>query len=230
MADILIFGAHPDDIEFGMGGTVLTLAKEYKVVNVVLSRGEMGTHGTPEIREKEMKEAAKYAKVGLEILDFKDCEIYDNHESRLKIAEVIRKYKPKLVFAPYHTNIYAHKDGAAHSDHKTTGMIVREALRLAKFKKLKMEFSEHNVQSIVYYMTPKFVKPTFINDITPVFDRWIELIKKHKTQMALRDSKIIDILTVTRKYNGVQIGAEYAEAFIVDEPLKMNLNYLFEMS
>lgn len=227
--DILIFGAHPDDIEFGMGGTLLLLAQKYKVVNIVLSRGEMGTHGTPVEREKEMKEAARFAGVQIEILDFMDCEIYDNHESRLKIAKIIRKYKPKIVFAPYHTNIYGHKDGTAHSDHKTTGMIVREALRLAKFKNLKMGYAEHDVQKIIYYMIPRYTKPTFIVDISDVFEKWVELAKKHKSQMMLRDNKIIEILTLARQSTGLQIGARYGESFIIDEPLKINPEKIFEI-
>ena len=78
-----------------------------------------------------MRAAAQMLGGELEILDFHDCQIFDTYETRVRLAEVIRKFRPRLVFAPYHTNDSYHKDGAAHPDHVATGhhRALRRALR-----------------------------------------------------------------------------------------------------
>lgn len=221
MPTVLAFGAHPDDLEFGMGGTLLKLVdKGFKVVMVVLTKGEAGTHGTPEIREKECKKAAEFIGAEIEILDFKDCHIEDNVESRHKIADVIRKYKPDLVFAPYHTNKHGHKDGVAHPDHTATGNIVRHALRFAKFKGLKMNHEHHFVPHVIYYMIPRYEQPTLVNDISEYFEKWIELAKLHESQLG--GVVTSDRLSQYRKHYGSMIKAEHGEGFIVDEPINFS--------
>lgn len=221
MVDVLIFGAHPDDVEFAMGGTLLKLIKGgFKVAMIVLTKGELGTRGTPEIRVKEAKAAAKKVGCEIEILDFEDGKIENDYESRLKIVEVVRKHKPKVVFAPYHTNKFGHRDGAAHSDHWTTGKLVRDSLRLAKFVKLKTGQGPHFVQNLVYYMVPRDETPTLINDVTPFFDEWVDLVKTHKSQVEGME-ELRERLEVYRRRYGHLIGVKYGEAFKVDEPIKM---------
>ncbi len=101
MADILVFGAHPDDAEFGMGASIVKFVRSGASVAVcVLTRGEAGTFGTPVQREKEMRAAAAKAGCELEILSFHDCRIFDSYETRVRLAEVIRRVRPRIVFAP----------------------------------------------------------------------------------------------------------------------------------
>jgi N-acetylglucosamine malate deacetylase 1 len=226
MADIMLIGAHPDDIEFGMGATAVKLCKEKSVVMVVLTRGEMGTNGTADEREKETKDAAAFLGAELEILDFKDCHIHDDGPSRLKIANIIRKYKPKIVFAPYFEHKTNHKDGVSHPDHEATGLIVRSALRFAKFKKIELDYEAHMVDNILYYMIPRFKKPTFISDVSQYMDDWDVLARKHQSQMK---SVSLDRLKNWRRYYGDFIKADFGEAFIVEEPLKLDIEYLFRM-
>src|SRR5512136_545812 len=105
MADVLAFGAHPDDVEFGMGASLVKFARSGRAVAVcVLTRGEAGTFGTPDQREREMRAAAARLGAAIDVLDFQDCRVIDTVESRMTIAEVIRRHRPRLVFAPYHTN------------------------------------------------------------------------------------------------------------------------------
>jgi N-acetylglucosamine malate deacetylase 1 len=229
MTDILIFGAHPDDIEFGMGGTLLKLRKKHAVALVVFSRGEMGTYGTPEIREQEMKNAAKFARCELEILDYGDTKIMNDDTTRMHIAKIIRKYAPKTIFVPYHTNPYSHRDGVAHFDHSTTGKIITEAARLAKFKTIKMDYEAHLVQNIIYYMVPKYVRPSFVVDISDVYDDWLMLIQCHKSQMDIRDGKIKEVLTTYRRIAGIHIGTQYAESFLMEEPIKLDVDSLIRV-
>ncbi len=90
-ARILVFGAHPDDVEFGMGGSILAFVDQGAAVSIcVLTRGESGTYGTPAVREAEMRRAAATAGAEIEILDFQDCRVADDYESRLRLARVIR--------------------------------------------------------------------------------------------------------------------------------------------
>ncbi|RJQ17972.1 hypothetical protein C4573_00900 [Candidatus Woesearchaeota archaeon] len=230
MADIMIIGAHPDDAEFGMGGTIAKFAEQgHSLVIVVLTRGENGTYGNPEEREKECKAAAKYIEAELELLDFHDCNIFDSYEARLKIANVVRKYKPKIVFAPYFEHKTFHKDGLSHPDHSATGLLVKNALRIAKFKKVSLEFEVHSVQRIVYYMVPRDKSPTFINDISSVIEKWEGCAKQHKSQLALAEGKVIERLKVWRRYCGELIGVQYGEGFIIEEPLIMDSEFLFKM-
>ncbi|SCA64141.1 hypothetical protein SCG7086_CF_00050 [Chlamydiales bacterium SCGC AG-110-P3] len=102
MVDILAIGAHPDDIEFGCGGIIAhQAALGYSIVMVDLTLGQKGTNGTPEQRRQEGINAAEVIGAKRLFLDFEDCQVYDTYEGRLKIVEVIRTYKPRLVLAPY---------------------------------------------------------------------------------------------------------------------------------
>ncbi|MFH1978556.1 MAG: PIG-L family deacetylase [Candidatus Aenigmatarchaeota archaeon] len=221
MKSVLIFGAHPDDVEFAMGGTLLKLVDQgFKVSLAVLTKGEAGTKGSPEIREKEVEEAAKFAGASFEFLGFKDCQIEDNYKSREKIASVIRKHKPDIVFAPYYENNAGHHDGVAHSDHFTTGNIVKHALRLAKFKNIKLDHDHHFVPHVIYYMIPRHLEPNLVCDVTDYFEKWKELANCHKSQT----EGVVDRLSFYRQSVGSLIGSKYGESFIVDRPLELNLD------
>src|SRR5947199_9250740 len=98
-ADILAFGVHPDDLELGCGGTIIAAIAEGKRVAVVdLTRGELGTRGSAEIRTREAQEAAKVLGVPVrENLDMRDGFFENNEENILKIIVAIRKYQPQVV-------------------------------------------------------------------------------------------------------------------------------------
>jgi bacillithiol biosynthesis deacetylase BshB1 len=119
--DVLLFGAHPDDVEWGAGGTILKLRATGASFGVVdLTRGEMGSRGTSEERDKEAQAAASWMGARFrENLGLPDCGVIDSVENRQRIASVIRRYRPQLVLAPYW------KD--RHPDHAATGRLVRNA-------------------------------------------------------------------------------------------------------
>lgn len=100
MTDILAFGAHPDDIEFGCGAILAKMAAEgKKIVMVDLTLGDKSTNGSPEKRAKEGENAAGLIGAKRVYLDFFDCEIIDTYEGRVKLVKVIREHKPRLVIA-----------------------------------------------------------------------------------------------------------------------------------
>jgi len=101
--NVIVFGAHPDDAELSMGGTIARLTKnKYRVGIVDLTKGEMGTRGSAQIRKKEAEEAAKILNVKVrKNLSIPDGNIKLNDENIKKVVKVIRKYKPEIIFAPY---------------------------------------------------------------------------------------------------------------------------------
>jgi N-acetylglucosamine malate deacetylase 1 len=232
MADILVFGAHPDDAEFGMGASMVKFVRSGASVAVcVLTRGEAGTFGTPGQREEEMKAAAAKLGGALTILDFHDCQVMDSFEARVSLAEVIRQHRPRIVFAPYHTNPSYHKDGAAHPDHMATGTIVRSATRYARFAGLKEVRGEPwNAEHLLYYMVPRVRTPTLLNDVSAYMAEWESIARCHVSQLAIRDGKVLESLRRYREGYGGLLGVAYAEAFACEEPLPFDLNLFMTTS
>ncbi len=218
---ILAFGAHPDDLEFGMGGTLLKLKKEgHEIALVVLSRGEAGTHGSPQIREQESRDAADFLGATIEILDYTDTEIEDNAKSRKDIANIIRKHKPDIVFAPYHSISGSHLDGRAHPDHSACGNIVRHACRFAKFRSLKMEYPEHLVKNVVYYMPPANAGQMLISDISEFQQEITRLWQCHTSQ---HSEQLSERLMLIRKYHGMQADIGLGEQLATDRPVMFDV-------
>jgi N-acetylglucosamine malate deacetylase 1 len=222
--DLMAFGAHPDDIEVGCGGLLIKLRKRgYKTGLVILTQGEMGTGGTPEIRRKEVQDSAEImgAKV-LAHLDMGDCRLEDNYESRLVVAQYIRRYRPKIVLAPWSTG--GHGKRASHPDHIACGKIVINATNYSALKKLPVEEPPYLIGGLFHFFLPPEVPPTFIVDITDEFDGWIKALSAHRSQF-LNPAKNSDYLwlleSMARGY-GVQIGVKYGLGYAIGEPLKIN--------
>ena len=98
--DIIAFGAHPDDVELGCGGSISSAVSQGLKVGIVdLTKGELGTRGTPEIREKESNNASEILGVSFrKNLGFKDGFFVNDKEHQLKVVEVLREYQPSIVF------------------------------------------------------------------------------------------------------------------------------------
>lgn len=221
--DLMAVGAHPDDVEVGCGGLLIKLAQRgYRTGLIYLTRGEMGTGGTPEIREHEARQAAEImgSKI-LATLDFGDCQVADNYQNRLEIARLIRKYRPKIVLAPYWHG--GHGKRASHPDHLATGQIAINAANYATLKKLPIAESPHTISAMFHFFLPPEISPTFIVDITEQYNRWIEALSAHKSQF-LNPEKNRDYLwsleSIARA-NGNLIGVKYGQAYGIGEPIKI---------
>lgn len=221
--DLMAIGAHPDDVEVGCGGLLIKLLNRgYRTGLVYLTRGEMGTGGTAEIREKEALDAANI--MGAEILatlDFGDCRVQDNYDARLQVARLIRRHRPKIVLAPYWQG--GHGKRAGHPDHLATGLIAINAANYATLKKLPIEEPSHRVSAMFHFFLPPEVTPTFVIDISEQFDGWLEALSAHKSQF-LNPEKDRDYLwsleSMARAYGNL-IGVKYGQAFGVGEPIKI---------
>ena len=215
-----------------MGASMVKFARSGASIAVcVLTRGEAGTFGTAEQREEEMKTAARRLGGELEILNFRDCQIFDTFEARIQLAEAVRKFRPRIIFAPYHTNPSYHKDGAAHPDHTATGTIVRSAARYARFSGLKDAKGEPwNAEHLLYYMVPRSRTPTLLNDVSAYMAEWESIARCHTSQMSLRDGKVLDGLRRFREAYGNMLGVAHAEGFVLEEPLVFDLAHFMTTS
>jgi LmbE family N-acetylglucosaminyl deacetylase len=223
-ADVVVFSPHPDDSEMTIAGTMIRLARAgHTVFNVSLTRGEMGTYGTVETRKQEFLRANEVMGTVGHMMDFPDTGVMNDREGRLKIASFVRRHRPRVVFAPYHTNPYTHLDGTANVDHYAAGALVRDGLKLARFRRLLPDQPPHFVQRILYYMVPKDVRPTFVVDVSDLREEIHEAIKAYATQMEIHKGEvmILELLDTMRAFHGLRIHRPLAEAFLSDEALNL---------
>lgn len=222
----LAFGAHPDDVEMSCGGTLAMLAKNgYKFGIVDLTQGEMGTRGNAAIRTNEAREAARI--LGAEVrvnLRIPDSAIEISHSNILKVVEIIRRYQPEVVFAPYKEE--------RHPDHVHTHHLVSEALFYAGLHKLKTgKLKAFRPQKSFFYMQHRPFTPTVYVDITEFYDTKMAAIKAHRSQFYDPDSKepetvlstpeFMDYLSGRMKYFGQLAGVKYAEPFWTTGPITL---------
>ena len=139
--DILAIAAHRDDVEQTCGGTLLKMAQRgYRTGILDLTRGEMGTRGTAEDREREAAEAARILCVSWrQALDIPDGRVENTWENRLKVAHVIRERQPRVVILPYWKG--------RHPDHYTASVLGYEACFLAGLAKLDIDRALSSQQS-----------------------------------------------------------------------------------
>jgi len=229
--DVLSIGAHPDDVEVGTGGVLIDLAERgHRCGIVIMTLGEMGTGGTAEIRAKEVKNAAEI--LGADVLarfDWGDTRLTENYDKQLEIAKIIRATRPGLILAPYpHVG---HGRRQSHPDHVASGIITVNAANLAGLKKIDIPGEPYRVPRIFHYFLPPRVLPSFVVDITPHFDRWIEALSAHKSQFLNpeKSADYIEHLTSRARSYGMQAGCKYGQGFYAEEPILIkNLLHMIE--
>jgi bacillithiol biosynthesis deacetylase BshB1 len=224
--DVLTIAAHPDDIELTCSGTLLKMVDQgYSVGILDLTEGEMGTRGTPELRAKEAE--ASRAVIGARFrkrMNLGDSRLTASIENRFALAEQIRLARPKTVILPYWEG--------RHPDHYTAATLGYEACYAAGLKQLPVGGQPHRPNKILYASMYWEVKPSFLVDITPQWERKLKSINCFASQFAgdLRDitelypawGKLIDRITTQCKYFGHLMGVEYAEPFVVKEPMAVD--------
>jgi bacillithiol biosynthesis deacetylase BshB1 len=227
--DALAFGAHADDVELSCSGTIIRLgASGYKTGVITLTRGEMATRGSAEIRAEEFGRASDIMGLAVhKMLDVPDGRVEDTWENKLKIISEIRRYKPKVVFAPYWV--------ARHPDHEETSHLVRKAAYLAGLKKLDTSQEPFRPFKVVYFQTRFEFEPSFIVDISDFHARKIKSILAYKSQFHHRNKaehgkeetlishpEFLDHIKARDKQYGAYIGVKYGEPFLVREALKID--------
>ena len=185
--DILAFGAHPDDVELGCGGTIaLSIAQGKTVAIVDLTQGELGTRGDVQTRKSETKIASDVLKIyNRENLKLKDGFFENNLENQLVLIEIIRKYQPNIVLCN------SRRD--RHIDHGKANQLVNDSCFLSGLNKIEtIDQNGKNQKSwrpqlILEYIQWNEVKPDIVINITGYLDKKIEAVRAYKSQ--LFDSK-----------------------------------------
>ena len=227
--DALAFGAHPDDIELTCAGTLLKLqARGHKTGVVSLTRGELGTRGDSETREREFAAAARILSVQAHsMLNLPDGDLNCNWENKLAVIREIRRFKPGIVFAPYWED--------RHPDHARASDLVREASFLAGLAKIDTGQEAHRPNRVIFYPSRYEFKPSFIVDVSEFHHRKMEAIQAYKSQFHhseklrfgetetnISHPAFIRAIAARAKQYGSYIGVEYGEPFLVREPINLD--------
>lgn len=223
--DVLFFGAHPDDVEWGAGGIAILLRDagiSFAIVD--LTNGEMGNRGTFEERQAEAAAAAEFLGTTRECLNLPDCGLVDTPESRRLVASAIRRYRPKLVIAPYWED--------RHPDHAAAGLMVRNSQIYCALKKLDDPHPPHKPGAFLYCPLNKFERPAFVVETTSVFQQKLDLLRIHRSQFGKTAEEFGVIahgvgdylfgLESRDRYFGSLAGARYGEALIADQPVRLS--------
>jgi bacillithiol biosynthesis deacetylase BshB1 len=216
---VLAVSTHPDDVECGMGGSIIKLLKLGHKVHVVdLTNGEPTPHGEPELRRRECEMATNLLALTSRItLDFPNRYLFDNVEVRKKVAEVIRKVKPEILFLPYWED--------AHPDHLQAAQIGEAARFYAKLTKTDMAGGPWYPKRIFYYQWTHLrvqFTPAFILDISDEFEKKVKVVKSYASQFAFSDDKwhsVSGLLHAYGHYYGELIGTRYGEPFACREKI-----------
>lgn len=229
--DILAFGAHPDDVELSCGATIakeIALGKKVGIVD--LTRGELGTRGTAEIRDEEAAEAAKVLGVSIrENLRFRDGFFINNEEHQLEVIKMIRKYKPDIVLC--------NAVDDRHIDHGKGSKLVSDACFLSGLIRIETTLNDINQQAwrpkhVYHYIQWKNLSPDFVIDTTGYMDVKVTSLMAYKSQFYNPDSKepVTPIATKNFKDSiyyraqdlGRLINTEHGEGFIAERYVAVN--------
>jgi len=228
-ADLLVFSPHPDDAELGVGGTIIKHARQgYRVVLVDLTRGELASRGTPELRAEEATKAATFLGVSSRTcLDLGDGLLGSRPEQMLSIIEVLRQYRPRLVLAPWGED--------RHPDHEAAHQLVRRSIFFSGVHTVLPEGPPAFRPSRVLYYTPYYeprTPPACVVDVTETFDRKKEALRCFASQFYRPEESAPETWVSSEGFQqyietraafwGAQIGVRYGEPLYSYGPLPLN--------
>jgi bacillithiol biosynthesis deacetylase BshB1 len=247
--DVLAIAAHRDDVEQTCGGTLLKMAQRGRRTGILdLTQGEMGTRGTAEDRAREAAEAANILRVSWrQALDIPDGRVENTFENRLKVAQVIREQRPRVVILPYWKG--------RHPDHYTASTLGYEACFLAGLAKLELtrasvakegsrasltagrrqdsrqdagatKLLPHRPFKIIYATLYYDVRPTFVVDISELFEARFQALMAYKSQFSDQEAgkdlfpaqaEIRVRIEAMARFYGLLAGVTYAEPYLQKE-------------
>src|SRR6185369_6687860 len=226
--DVLGFFSHPDDAELSVGGTLLKLkSMGYKTGVCDMTRGEMGTRGTPQLRAREASDAAKILKLDARVnLEQPDGHVWPTEQARVAVVRSIRTFRPKVI-------ITTHEDDP-HPDHANTSIIVRQAARLATMRRYDEDsgLSPVPMPAIMHSLFSRRIVPSFVVDVSAFVDEKMSAIRAYASQFYDASSEepvtrisqrgFLKEIEYRMRYFGSLIGVEAGEPFYVREALNVD--------
>jgi N-acetylglucosamine malate deacetylase 1 len=220
MAEVLAMAAHRDDVEQTCGGTMLRMrGLGYRTAILDMTRGEAGTRGSAVEREAEAKAAAAILGASWrDALDIPDGRVENTYENRLKIVEVLRRVRPRVVILPYWEG--------RHPDHYTTARLGYEACFLSGLAKVDTGTAPHRPFKILYASLYADVRPSFVVDITPYMEDRHRALMAYTSQYAnqkqgsglfVPEEEIRERTFAMARHYGLLAGVRYAEPFVQKE-------------
>jgi N-acetylglucosamine malate deacetylase 1 len=220
--DLLVFAAHPDDAELSCSGTIAShVAKGYKCGIVDLTKGEMGTRGTPELRMREADASSKI--LGLharENLGFQDIKFHNDWDHQVEVIRMIRKYQPEIVLAN------AVKD--RHPDHSKAAGLVQQAFFKSGLQKISTQLNGENQlafrpKKLYHFIQTDYIEPSFIVDISDFWEKKFQSIMAFKSQFYdeantepqtfISSPEFLHFIEARAIEFGHRIGVKYGEGF-----------------
>ncbi len=224
--DFLAFGAHPDDAEIGTGAFLLKMkAKGYRTGIVSLTEGDMGA-GSRKVRKREAAAAAKLLELDVfETLNLGDTRLEDTFHNRKQVASLIRKYRPKIILAPYYD--VEPGRGRGHADHIAAAHLVTHAANFAHLEKFPATGRPHAVQKVLYYFLIPFERPSFVVPVDREFPQALQAISAHDSQFGRPGYRSVPgRLETVARYFGLIIGCTYGQAFYTQDVFRIDDPFL----
>ena len=229
--DIVAFGAHPDDVELGCSGTIAKEVALGKKVGIIdLTRGELGTRGTVEIRDAEAKRAAEILGIAVrENLNMRDGFFVNDEAHQMEIIKKIRKYRPEIVIC--------NAVDDRHIDHGKGSKLVSDACFLSGLRRIETTVDGQSQEAwrpklVYHYIQWKNIEPDFVVDISAFIDKKKAAILAYASQFYSEDSKepitpiatknFLESIHYRSQDFGRLVGVEYAEGFTVERYVAVN--------
>jgi len=224
--DILAIGVHPDDVELGCAGTLMSAIAEGKKVGIVdLTKGELGTRGTAETRKVEARNAANILGIDIrENLEMADGFFQNDEFHQRLLIKAIRKYQPTIILAN------APED--RHPDHGRSSKMISDAAFLSGLRKIVTELdgveqTEWRPSYVFHYLQDRFLQPSFVVDISKFMDKKLESVLAYTTQFYNPDlnepqtyissPQFLETVKARAMMLGKRIGVEFAEGYISEK-------------
>jgi len=216
---VLAVGAHPDDVELGCGGLLLSMrGRGYRFAIIDLTGGERGSRGTPEQRRKEAKAAAELmGATARECLGLPDTQLEPTPGAVRLMAASLRRWRPRLVVSMH--------AGDEHPDHAACATIVRRAVFMAALHKADVDGEPHRVGKLIAYSRHTWFKPSFVVDVSEFVDQKMQAVACYRSQFVregdgprtpISAPDFEDDVRAFMRFHARNVGALYAEPFAMD--------------
>lgn len=225
MLDVLAFGAHPDDVELGAGGTMLRFAAAGLRCGVVdLTRGERGSRGTAETRAEEARRAGEMMSLVVrETLEFPDTELQPGLDVRRAVIEAVRRHRPRILLAPL--------PGDLHPDHDAAGRAVRAAFYPSGMKNVTADGEPYRPRALFHYLMHTERETDVVVDVSDVWEARLDLARCFGSQLHREEPEGDDFPTMISRPDflerleararawGRRAGVAYGEPLVAAQPV-----------